>query len=172
MGCLPGPNFANANAHRFAPPPRAKAILQHGVRNLPQAVAPIVPQPQRPTKRRVILLVILEADLGPHKYTYVHGDPIGNIDPTGQMSLTTTITAIGIGTVVTAFAAGAATGVQTEAEQNFWWEGFLPGWGSGRAFGANVAEGRWGWAALNATFGVLDTFVVGSMFRNIAARNR
>ncbi len=31
----------------------------------------------------MIVLVILELHLGPHKYTYVHGDPITGIDPTG-----------------------------------------------------------------------------------------
>ena len=39
--------------------------------------------PQRSTNRRVILLVILEVHYGPHKYTYVHGDPIQLVDPTG-----------------------------------------------------------------------------------------
>ena len=52
---------------------------------------------QRPTKRRVILLVILEVDLGPHKYTYVHGDPIMMIDPSGLLGAALSTTSISIG---------------------------------------------------------------------------
>ncbi|NLS92469.1 MAG: RHS repeat-associated core domain-containing protein [Planctomycetaceae bacterium] len=103
-----------------------------------------------------------------HKYLYTHADPVNGIDPSGMMNMVSMVSAITIGAVVTAFAAGATVGAKTRVESDFWWEGFIPGWGSGRGFGANMAQERYGWAALNFAFGILDVFVVSSFFRNIA----
>ncbi len=99
MGCLPGPNSHAANAHRFRAPPRAKAFLHERIQNLPKAVASIV-RTQKPTKRRVIVLVVLEVHLGPHKYTYVHGDPIQGVDPSGKFIGVATIVGFAIGQAV------------------------------------------------------------------------
>ncbi len=45
----------------------------------------------------MIVLVVLEVHLELHKYTYVHGYPVSNTDPTGLRSLTATVGGISIG---------------------------------------------------------------------------
>ena len=63
----------------------------------------------KPTKRRVILLVVLEVHLGPHKYTYVHGDPIQGVDPTGLFNANTSLGGLAISTMTVGI--GVAVGL-------------------------------------------------------------
>ena len=70
----------------------------------------------------MILLVILEVDSVPHKYTYVHGDPVNLTDPTGMFAsvgislggfISTTVRLAGVSAAVTALGSAAVIGASS-----------------------------------------------------------
>jgi RHS repeat-associated protein len=88
-----------------------------------------------------------------HKYLYAHGDPINNTDPSGEF-IPILLLVAGLGLI------GTGVGMSTNSAGSFW-EGFIPGWGSGRGLGQAINEGD-GWGiAVNSIFFALDVFACG-----------
>ncbi len=99
----------------------------------------------RPTKRRVILLVVLEVDLGPHKYTYVHGDPIMGVDPSGEMHISAAVVQLGIIGGIVGAAAGFTKSLIDLQRQNAGYEAsFVGGAFSVKAYEFPFADGKMG----------------------------
>jgi RHS repeat-associated protein len=116
-----------------------------------------------------------------HKYLYTHADPINGIDPTGLFSATGMVGTIGVAmasaaSTVTAtiaahpiismlsllgFASAGVVSGYTSESSGAWYEGFIPGWGSGKGLGASLAKGDVVMAITNGIFLGLDLLSFG-----------
>ena len=97
------------------------------------------------------------------RYGYAGNNSVMNSDPSGMfecsigsigafLGVSGTLTAIGFG-------AGSIYGSLTGTEAGFW-EGFIPGWGSGRNYGANASQGNV-WAYLYLGIGITEIVGLG-----------
>jgi RHS repeat-associated protein len=73
-----------------------------------------------------------------HKYLYTHGDAINYVDPSGMMDFS--LSSMMLGTTIVAAIAGMYVGAVSDSS-GAWWEGLLPGWGSGRGLGKAIRNG-------------------------------
>ena len=90
-----------------------------------------------------------------HKYLFTPSDPINFNDPNGEIFIP-----VIFGLVALGGAAGIGYGAYTGTGPGFF-EGLVPGWGSGRALGANLAQGDYWEAGLDGLFLTADLFSFG-----------
>jgi RHS repeat-associated protein len=112
-----------------------------------------------------------------HKYGFVHGDPVMGIDPTGLMTLSSSIAGISVGSILMAgvsgyvlagiYAANQFGFIETPDEPTGFVEGMVPFWGSGKNFLYNINNGNYLSATANALFFMTDFLLAKSAVKLI-----
>jgi hypothetical protein len=104
-----------------------------------------------------------------HKYLYTHADPVNGIDPSGLFGLGGMIGSlgamlgsakVGVAVVGTLGVVGGITGYFSNSS-GAWYEGLIPGWGSGRGLGNAIKNGDLYGAAFNSAFLAVDLLSFG-----------
>jgi RHS repeat-associated protein len=106
-----------------------------------------------------------------HKYLYTHADPVNGVDPSGLFSIGGMIGSLGamLGSAKVGVAVVGSLGVVGGITGYFsnsvgaWWEGFLPGWGSGRGLGNALKNGDGFSVAFHALFLGVDLLTIGGL---------
>jgi RHS repeat-associated protein len=105
-----------------------------------------------------------------HKYLYVHGDPVQGIDPSGLLTLSSTLCGISVSNILMAggsawllnglYAANQLGLIDTPTSESGVALGFVPYWGSGRNFLYHVNDGQYLSAMVDAALFITDFSIV------------